>query len=789
MIAKNLTRAFVAILLLFSISLFVSASIDVNYYSTVNDFTLETGSTELSLCQCAAYTDTVKVTNVGDSRAVFQVSSNLDLVKVVDSAFSLDKGESKTVRLNMAVPCAAEGVYDLKINVQNDLGKQKIISKSLSLGKCQNLKVDFFAPNVTKGVEPCSDLKFNIVVSNPGVFQEQYTIDMPQFEDMTVISEKDFFLQSKASKNISLKTKFPCDVYGTKNLVFNVNAVSNKLKVSIPFSVNILQNYNFSLTQIAESSFCYENGKQSFPVEIKNLVNVPNNYSLKLLNAPSFVTPEEASLALKGKEKQTVYIFVDAKELYQGDYDFVLHAKSGIGNTNNDLPIHVKVWSCFGLELSLPVESASVCQDTYQYDVVVRNDGSFKDNFSMSLSGPEFTSLSEEWVVLEPGQESVVKLKVEAPNQDTENDVVIKATLSSGLAVSKTFHLKTYSAETCFKVNAEKKDFTVYKGITEIMVPVKNYGSQAGKYDIELENSNAPWITTEEDSVELEPGQTKEIKLLVDLKSQGFGDYPVDLLLTKGLEEKDIVYHNVLNVKYTDVPFDLKVTRYLSNRPCMLAMGILLLLFVVLLISVIAIKTVLGRKRPRMIWIPLIVLIVLFVLAAVFVVYNRGPLTSMYPAVEPSQEKDEFVWQEDTTYTLNLSKYFSDPDKDVLYFSVLGPEHIKVDFKGSIAYLTPEKDWFGEEAVVFSAYDNRGGVADSPFMTLKVVDMQEYSFRNRVEFYCAYINLALLLIVLALVYLIFWKKAGTGRPTKAQREAMKNNNNSNNAPKKAARKR
>ena len=74
-------------------------------------------------------------------------------------------------------------------------------------------------------------------------------------------------------------------------------------------------------------------------------------------------------------------------------------------------------------------------------------------------------------------------------------------------------------------------------------------------------------------------------------------------------------------------------------------------------------------------------------------------------------------------------------------------------------------------------------------MTLKVVDMQEYSFRNRVEFYCAYINLALLLIVLALVYLIFWKKAGTGRPTKAQREAMKNNNHSNNAPKKAARKR
>jgi len=272
------------------------------------------------------------------------------------------------------------------------------------------------------------------------------------------------------------------------------------------------------------------------------------------------------------------------------------------------------------------------------------------------------------------------------------------------------------------------------------------------------------------------------------LDGQDFGSYDLNLKLIKSLQTEDLVYHNSLTVKYTDRPLYVKAWFYLTQRPCMLAMFVLLILFVVFLIIAIAMKTKLGNKKPAKIWVPLIILTVIFILAIVFVVYKAGPPRSIYPAVAPSEDKLDIVWAEDTTETINLSGYFDDPDQDVLKYVVSNTDHIDIDVVGEMAYLVPAKDWSGQEVVVFEAFDQKGGVAMSPVMLLTVVDMPEYTFRQQLEHYCGYLNLVLLFFVLLFVFIMFYKKAGSGRATKAQKEAIaeaeKKNGNGNSANKK-----
>ena len=68
---------------------------------------------------------------------------------------------------------------------------------------------------------------------------------------------------------------------------------------------------------------------------------------------------------------------------------------------------------------------------------------------------------------------------------------------------------------------------------------------------------------------------------------------------------------------------------------------------------------------------------------------------------------------QDTTKTIDVSKYFSDPDGDVLKLSASPVENIRVDVEGMIARLIPDAGWFGERSTVFTVDDGQNGVVSS----------------------------------------------------------------------------
>ena len=79
------------------------------------------------------------------------------------------------------------------------------------------------------------------------------------------------------------------------------------------------------------------------------------------------------------------------------------------------------------------------------------------------------------------------------------------------------------------------------------------------------------------------------------------------------------------------------------------------------------------------------------------------------------------TWDEDSNLEIDLSKYFKDPDiEDILTYSVSDADHISATFQGAKVKLIPEKDWFGNEIVTFTAEDDEKANVESNEVVLTV---------------------------------------------------------------------
>ena len=83
---------------------------------------------------------------------------------------------------------------------------------------------------------------------------------------------------------------------------------------------------------------------------------------------------------------------------------------------------------------------------------------------------------------------------------------------------------------------------------------------------------------------------------------------------------------------------------------------------------------------------------------------------------------NNFAFNENTNLTdaINLNNYFSDADSN-LSFSVSGNSHINITINNGLVSFIPQRNWFGNESVVFSGSDGQYS-ADSNSVALNILD-------------------------------------------------------------------
>ena len=140
-------------------------------------------------------------------------------------------------------------------------------------------------------------------------------------------------------------------------------------------------------------------------------------------------------------------------------------------------------------------------------------------------------------------------------------------------------------------------------------------------------------------------------------------------------------------------------------------------------------------KEPSLRWLVVLLIVLVITGGIYFYDYFTPQVTPVLTEREPVISKGftEQVWDEDTTFKIDLNKHFSDPDGDKLKFTNTNPENVEAEIKDTIAMLTPKPNWYGTDYIVFTADDGKGGIVSSGRVTLIVRDVPEEALLTKIK--------------------------------------------------------
>lgn len=731
-----------------------SSNIDIVKYQLAYSFFSGASDANPSVCSCSAKTDRILIQNTGSFGADFTITTNLpQYVTVPKGIMHLEKGESAYVDLLISAACGVTDSQTYKVTIKSNLGREQVITRPLSINKCQSINAKLYADNTE--IRPCQPVEYNVTVQNPAPFDEKYVVSPTTFTDS--FDNKAYELNIPAGQTgiADFKLNLDCSIYGDKEISFNVVSVNNNMQATLNHNLKINQNYTFE-TKVSNSISACTEEKKIIPVLINNTSPVYNEYHLELQGAPSFVALETNYMDLMPGEEKSVNLEIYPKSKNVNVYKFTLIIKTAKGDRVVEQPIELNSKDCYELSLQPKFDTPkNICSGKNEFVITVKNNGDSSENINLWTTGSTYASLKDTNMDLNAGESKDVPLYVN-PMDDVNNkefSFMVQANLN-GKSVSKTWSTKelrfiTHNQYACTYPKPSTNVIHSRYNDSGAIVKITNKGLTQTTYELSLDGS--AWLSIPTKAILVAPGETKDIfiKYYSDntvVKSEYYAS--LDLKAGNG-----VVYKEPLRITLSNKPFLEKVYDFFTATVCRTVSTILLILILIaLILFILNISKKSSTYQYRGQNMVLIVGIGLIVLAVLGILIFFGVPKSYYPPINSVQNATHHTFYEDSTFRLDLSNYFKDPDNDTLTYTVeFMPKNVSVKIDGKTALITPNHNWFGTETVVIKATDTAGVSTLSPLISLEVLNVPEYTPVQIYDLYCHYAALVLFIVLIILI--------------------------------------
>jgi hypothetical protein len=734
-------------------------------------------------CQCSTRTDILEIKNVGDFKALFKVeifSPTKDLITLSDDTFNLAPGDDKKVYVHIKAPCEAPLNTFYAARVSTDYGRSKEIYKEIVSKQCQNIQ--FTSKVLNEGqILPGETTTIQIDLQNVADYQDTFRIMPESYGDFTVISEKEVTLAPDEKKTIFMYISPPLSTYGKISYPYTISSDNGKNSIRGVETFTIEKDYDYVMkTEETEINVC-EDVTQEVPITFTNLAKTPNKYYL-YLTAPGFAKLSQNTLELNAEKQGSVSLVISPSLNDVGSYNLILSAGTEYGDMNKDKSFKLNVNHCFDSEATLESQTAlisdKICCGQKTYTLNIRNNGMYEEAYEITVDSPGWASVKEEdkFVRIKPSQNINIPVTVDFPCVDAKQTsfVIVKQLRAPYQIHEIRLDLESLSQRTCYNVELLQDKYRINYDTKSIPMLLQSTGLRGGTYSLKLGELDSKFVYLDQETMELNPGEIKVLHVYPkDYDSYNQGTYLNRLTLTASLvdQETDIRYDKQFWVVLRDKDFISKAIDYIRNFNysrigwCGVITIILALLALALIIIVAYLRLKKDYKMKRVkasmmkkIKVVNIVLIFLLILSILALVLIGNPNTGKFyeqSQVPTTNSSLYHEWKQNLPYQVDLKQYFTDPDLDALSFTSSQPNHINVKIDGTLVTLTPEHNWAGEEKIVFTANDDKGGVTDSPIMTLKVLKKQPIGPMAYWNTYCKHINIVLFIIIILLVLLWF----------------------------------
>jgi hypothetical protein len=756
---------------LFVLGLFaapVMAELVVNKYTS--DFNAYSVNNEqLKLCACETKVDRIVVENTGQFYSNYHLeirSAYPEKIRVVGNDFELAPGHFKEILVYIEDSCTVRGEFPYDVVVTSSYGRTQTISRSIRVDFCENARLTVTPNNVTVGL--CDPATFQTTITNVGTYPDTFHLSFGPYDDIASIENRYVYLEAGQDYKQPVTFQFACTDYGTKQVPFLLDTDKNGPAAQEIRRIDITNEYGFTIEVDTALSACGMSTTQ-IPITLENNAPVEDEITLRVSGA-SFATIQE-NVHLDGRESKEIMLTLTPNKGDVGSRTITIEARDVYGGIQKVRDITLDVDNCYDVAAEAReapdvahIAPLQACCGQRTMFVNVENNGDRTQAFILKVDGPSFFVLDETTIRLEPQQNMNVPVRVTLPCADEryEADVIVMP-LNQPLAnTTAHFTIDAKSLRSCYMVQIDDDELCIDQDTQVIPVIVKHTGLEGGEYAISFDNEV---FDVQEENITLYPGDQRAIHLIpkVNLTAQELGRYIVQPLFT--YEDPALDYNEHVGIELKGKGFFQRLVDWWNSLPwqdvtlCIWVIVILLLVLltlgILLLLHWFGLTLFPGGLSRTTLTVIKTLLVVLVLVVLVGLLFLKLPgREQSFARVANTTDATVLEWYQNEDYRLDLRDYFVDPDKDILSYAATQPQDINARISGTMMTLTPDHNFAGENSMVITASDARGGITDSPTFILRVIPRKDLTFLQWLGVWCHYIVLVELLLALLLLFLI-----------------------------------
>ncbi|MBR9702502.1 hypothetical protein GOV10_00565, partial [Candidatus Woesearchaeota archaeon] len=775
----GITFTLLSIILLLALAIVMPAEATMVVNKYTNDFTLSSPNNEqLKACSCEMKTDLLIIENVGNFPANYVmeiISPVAEWMTLSEEEFSLAPKHRKELINYVEVPCGEKGVSDYVVRVTSSYGRTEYLHRTLRVDQCQNVVLSVAPKEYTTNL--CQPVDYDVRVKNVGTYAETYQLGFGSYDEYMNVTLKEFYLKPGEAYEQTAVLTLPCTFYGEYDIPFYALGSKNNVQDEETVLLIVENQFDHSINVDTEAKLCSQ-VKQEIAVIVKNEIDIPNDFNVRL-RGPGFVDVKDAerTFSLEGDETRVLILEADPKEGQEGEYTLSVEVSSDYGKVMKTRDVQLVVKNCYDFEVELRdiennvLDGATACCGMREYLLNIRNRGETEETYNIMTDAPSWFRPEELTVRLLPGESTNVRLYADLPCVDASYALPLTVINNRFNEVNETivFNLNGQTKRSCHMVMINDDEFNMQRDTQVIPLIVEHNGTEGGLYELSIDSQ---LFTLQETSIEIWPGEKKVIHLetVENLTDHEFGRYISQPLFTYTLENnplatvtEDIDYNEHVGTNLKDKNLFVKAWEYLAYGVNWCAPGMCgwttivfatLLALALITMAVLALMTVKPTVHPASISAFRIILLALVIIVFILLAIVKLPdPATLYEMPEDAAEHFVTVYQ-DGRVTVDLDPYFTDPDQDVLDYTATQPKDLAVYIDGNEMTLVPDRGFAGENEIVITANDGKGGVEDSPVLSIYVVPMKDMDFMAWWMRFCVQINIFLLLLLLLLTLIM-----------------------------------
>ncbi|MBU0535844.1 MAG: hypothetical protein KKE20_02690, partial [Nanoarchaeota archaeon] len=253
--------------------------------------------------------------------------------------------------------------------------------------------------------------------------------------------------------------------------------------------------------------------------DIENIITLENTGDVASIygitqkgSALPYSTFNPATFGLKPGESQNIHNFISVPCNVEGKFDLVTEVDTAFGLVKQ-LEQTVDIRTCVNVDVALIETPTEICPcSPVRYTFRIKNTGNFVDTYFINVTPyPEYISISEEFVVLGPGQSEDVYVFVATPcgmYGEIAFNLKVEAQ-RNGVIAELPFDLKI---NPCYEYSMTSADsFSVCKDLRNIVpVTVSNNADIANTYFL---STNSDWAFFDQSMISLAKKQATGVNV------------------------------------------------------------------------------------------------------------------------------------------------------------------------------------------------------------------------------------------------------------------------------------